>query len=344
MRRVAAGLAVLVGITLIGFTFAEHLVSRSHDAQKIADYYQPLMSAPGLNDLSSGFQAVEAAGKQLDTQAEPALARALRMSDAQWKTFVARQMPGIQQFDAQAPGVVALVGPVIGQMQAERADYARASDIPTSWLPLSSAPWLFLGIGALLVAVGAFALARPTRLANLAVLVVGLGIVIAPLVIGIPGKVDAAVRVTKLGAVGLAPATGEKAVGATKLFDGMVSDVRTKLEPAFAREAPTTDFAQTFPTLAHFADEWHASTSAKSHALSDSQVALAATFADAHKIPLRPIPWMFIVPGLVLALLAGITLLPRRALELAESKRAETKRAETKREGAWRGSPAESRS
>jgi hypothetical protein len=29
MRRIAAGLAVLIGITLIGFAFAEHLVSRA---------------------------------------------------------------------------------------------------------------------------------------------------------------------------------------------------------------------------------------------------------------------------------------------------------------------------
>ena len=38
-------------------------------------------------------------------------------------------------------------------------------------------------------------------------------------------------------------------------------------------------------------------------ALSDSQVALAATFANANRIPLRPIPWLFIVSGIVLALL-----------------------------------------
>ncbi len=310
MRRIAAAVAVAMGITLIGFTFAEHLVTRSHDAQKIADYYKPLMSADGLADLSRGFDAVQAAGRQLDTQAEPQLATAFGMSESQWKAYLKRELPGIAHFDAQAPGVVALVGPVVGQMRGARRDYARASDIPTSWLPLSSAPWLFLGIGTLLMAVSVFALRTPTRFASAALLVVGLGIVVAPLVIGIPGKVDAAVRVTELGRVGLARATGEKAVGATELFDGMVRDVTTNLEPAFARELPGTDFATTFPTLARFAAEWQRSTSAKSHALSTSQVALASTFANADRIPLRPIPWLFIVPGLLLALLATLTLLP----------------------------------
>jgi hypothetical protein len=143
-------------------------------------------------------------------------------------------------------------------------------------------------------------------------LLVGLGIAIAPLVIGIPGKVDAAVSVTEIGRIGLAPATGQKAVGATARFDGMASDVHAKLEPALDSRLGAGSFAQEFPTLARWTDSWQRSTSAKSHALSDSQVAFASTFASADKIPLEPIPWMFIIPGFVLAILAGITLLPAR--------------------------------
>jgi hypothetical protein len=125
-----------------------------------------------------------------------------------------------------------------------------------SWLPLSSAPWLFLGIGALLLAVGAFALVTPGTVATFALLIVGLGVVVAPLAVGIPSTVDAAVRVTKIGRVGLAPATGQKAVGATKLLDGMARDVTTKLAPALERQMGPGQFATTFPTLARWAEEW----------------------------------------------------------------------------------------
>src|SRR5581483_8146355 len=112
---------------------------------------------------------------------------------------------------AQAPAVVSLVGPVITQMERERTDYHRADQIPTSWLPMTSATWLFIGIGALLVAGGLLALATPSLLALAALGVIGVGMVAAPLAIGIPAKVDAAVRVSRLGAVGLAPGTGAKA-------------------------------------------------------------------------------------------------------------------------------------
>jgi hypothetical protein len=270
MRRIAAVLAVVVGIGLIGFTFAEHVFSRSDDAQTIADHYRSLMSADGLHDLTSGFEAVQAAGGELGTKALPRLQQALGMNDAQFAAYVKREMPNIAAFDEQAPGIVKLVGPVIAKMNAERVDYARASQIPTGFLPLSSAPWLIVGIGALLIGVGAFSLLRPGAAASIALTVVGLGIFLAPLVIGIPGKVDAAVRVTAIGRTGLAPATAHKAVAATHLFDGMVSDVQTTLEPALA---PTLheEFATAFPTLSTFADTWVRSTSAKSHALSDSQ-------------------------------------------------------------------------
>ena len=168
-----------------------------------------------------------------------------------------------------------------------------------------------MGIGGVLVAVGAFALVRLGTVSSVALTLVGMGIFLAPLVLGIPGKVDAAVRVTAIGRVGLVPATAQKAVAATKLFDGMVNDVQTKLEPALATEG-SQRFNTAFPTLATFADSWVRSTSAKSHALSDSRVAFGSTFANADRIPLEPIPWMFIIPGLVITVLAGATLLPAR--------------------------------
>jgi|GEM_PF-6796881 hypothetical protein len=315
MRRIAAVVAIVVGVVLVGFTFSQHLFSRADDAQTIADSYRPLMSKAGLADLSGGFGDLRAAAGELATKAEPSLQQSLGMTDRQFADYKAREMPGISAFDEQAPGVVKLVGPVIGQMEAARADYARADSIPTDFLPMTVAPWLFLGIGLLLIAVGVFALIVPGTVASVALLVVGLGVGLAPLVLGIPGKVDAAVRVTALGRVGLDPATGQKAVGATKLFDAMVGDVRTKLEPAWvAQQGQSSDAAFTvaFPTLGTFAETWTNTTSAKSHALSDSQVALAPKFANADKIDLEPIPWLFIIPGFVVAVLAAFTLVPAR--------------------------------
>ena len=45
VRRIAAVFAVVIGIMLLGFTLGEHLVSRSRDAQRIADHYQPYLAS-----------------------------------------------------------------------------------------------------------------------------------------------------------------------------------------------------------------------------------------------------------------------------------------------------------
>jgi len=318
MRRAVGVVAIAAGLMLIGFTFAEHVFSRSRDAQRISDQYRSLMSAGGLADLRSGFESVKAAGAQLDSQAEPRLRAELGMTQADFDAYLAREMPGIAHFDAQAPTVVGIVDPVIAKMEAARSDYHRADQIPTGFLSMTSAPWLFLGFGTLLVAAGAVVVRRPSRLPLAALGAIGLVVAIAPLAIGIPGKVDAARRVTKVGAIGLAPATGQRAVAATAVFDGMVADVTGKLEPALAAKqgleatAGQAGFARDFPALSGFASNWHSGISAKSHALSDSQVAFAPVFANANRIPLRPIPWMFIVSGAVLALLAGASLAPLR--------------------------------
>jgi len=304
MRGVTAVLAILTGLLLLGFMVSEHLFSRSRDAEKISDAYRPLMSKQGLANLRDGFDSVKAAGAQLHDDALPQLQRKLGLDDRQFDEYLAADMPGIAAFEAQAPGVVALVDPVIGKMEAARADYHRADQIPTGWMPLSSAPWLFLGIGVALIALGAYTLLRPSRPATALLALAGLALVVAPLVIGIPGKVDAARRVTKLGAIGLAPETGRKAVGATALFDGMADDVSDQLAPAFA------DFRTEFPVLASFTSNWQGGISAQSHALSDSQVALAPTFANANRIPLRPIPWLFILSGALLALAGAAALAP----------------------------------
>jgi hypothetical protein len=318
MRRIAAVLAVAVGLTLIGFVVVEHLFSRSADAQTITDRYRPLLSSRGLAGLRGGFDELRAAGAELHDGALPRLQQTLGLDDAAFAGYVATNLPGVQSFEQQAPAVVGLVSPVIGRMEAVRGDYLRADSIPVGFLNFESAPWLFLGIGFVLVAAGGYGLMRPGIRSGAVLAAVGLGLALAPLVLGIPGKVDAAQRVTAVGRIGLSPATGARAVAATKLFDGMVGDVRTRLEPAFVEALGEGDgagrqvFESSFPTLTRFAGDWTRTLSVQSHALADSQVELATTFARADRIPLGPIPWLFIAPGAALALLAGASLVPAR--------------------------------
>ncbi len=310
MRRLAGLLAVAAGTVLLTFTFTEHVFSRAGDAETVATHYRGLMSPGGLAELRGGFDELRAAGNQLVTEAQPALQQQLGLDDAQYRAYLEHEMPNVAAFDDQAASVVGLVDPVITTMQRAQNDYHRADQIPVGFLPLDSAPWMFLAAGIALVTLGALVAWRPRRLTVVVLGVLGALLVVAPLALGIPGKVDAAIRVKEVGRTGLAPSTGQAAVGATALFDGVAHDVVTVLEPRL--EAAGVDhagFAAKYPVLEAWVTSWQGSISAKSHDLSDSQVALAPTFANADRIPLRIVPWLFVVPGLLVALLVGESLL-----------------------------------
>src|SRR4051794_39363123 len=133
VTRVGATVSLVVGLVLIGFTFSEHLFSRSSDAEKIADHYRPLMSAAGVTDVHNGFESVKAAGAELGTGALPRLQHQLGMNPQQFDAYLHQTMPGIADFKDQAPAVVTLVEPVIGQMQAARSDYHQADQIPVGF-------------------------------------------------------------------------------------------------------------------------------------------------------------------------------------------------------------------
>src|SRR5205823_12126643 len=99
VRRIVGLIAVASGIGLVVFTFAEHVPSRSHDAERVSAQYRQLMSGPGLADLRSGFNSVAAGGTELITKAEPQLQHDLGMSDAEFASYVAKQMPGVAAFN-----------------------------------------------------------------------------------------------------------------------------------------------------------------------------------------------------------------------------------------------------
>ena len=322
MRRIVAGTAVLAGLSLVVFTFGWQLFGRSSDAEEISDHYRSLMSPQGLRDLRTGFEEVKAGGTELAGSALPELQQSMGLDDAAFASYLDAQMRGVRAFADAAPTVVGIVDPVIATMEAASDDYREADAIPIEQLPLSSAPYLFLAVAVVLIAGGVVGWRRPGPIPMAALAIVGAALVAVPLAIRIPEKVDAAERVSVVGRIGLAPATGERAVAATQLFDGAAADISTALPVAFARAMGISEadaashVAQRFPAMTAFAEHWPA-LSGPSHELSDSQVALSETFANADGIPLGAVPWLFLVPGALLAVGAAASLARDRSREPA---------------------------
>ena len=72
--------------------------------------------------------------------------------------------------------------------------------------------------------------------------------------------------------------------------------------------------AAEFPAVSRFLSEWKAGLSENGHVLSQSQIQFMDEFHRADATPYRALPWLLIVPGLVVAVVAsGAILVDRRS-------------------------------
>jgi hypothetical protein len=319
MRRVVAVLAILVGIGLIAEPFALKLFPRAAAGQRVTDRFRPAMSRPGLDALQANFATVGAFTKELTDGAVPYFARRLHMAQAQFNSYVRSSFPAVATGIKEIPAAAAFVGPVIPKLVAAHDEFVSVDALPGLGLPITAIPWLLIGLGAVLVGIAALALARPAAgvLAPAALLVIGLGMVVVPFAFSLPSKADDAANIATLGRVALSQQAATKALAATKVIDATVTQTRDKMLPALARRLrlPVTSFdaivQRSFPAVERGLRQWPSIRPGAYH-LTQIQGASVADNRQMNDTPFRALPWLIVVPGVLLALLAGAALAGER--------------------------------
>jgi hypothetical protein len=225
----------------------------------------------------------------------------------------------------EIPAAAAFVGPVIPQLVGAHDDFVSVDSLPGLGLPLTAIPWLLIGVGAVFLAVGVLLLARPAGgvLPLAAVLVLGLGMVIVPFAFSLPSKADDAGNIAAVGRVALSEQAATKALAATKVIDSTVTQTRSTLLPAMARSLGLSlarldaILRHDFPAVPRGLQQWDSIRPGAYH-LTQIQGASVADNRKMNDTPFHALPWIIIVPGALLALLATATLLgertPRRSL------------------------------
>jgi hypothetical protein len=326
MRRIAAITAVVLGIGMLAVPFATDLWNRTDGAEVTFDAMRGLVSKDGIASARRDFGTVKDGGTQFLTQVRPGLARQLGLNQAQFDALVAQRYPDIARGAQQIPGYLQFVGPTIDALDAKRPQFENADKLPLLGLPLSASPWLFVALGGLLVGTGALALVSARRWALIAMLGVGVAAVALPVAFGIPGKARDARDVGDVARGGLSQAGADKATEIVVVLDKMVAQVKGRLVPDLARRSGVppaqvqAQLARSYPATATLLARWPSiSAGPNGAALAAKQEAVVDDFADADKTPVLELPWLVIVPGALVALLAGLGLglAPRREAEVA---------------------------
>jgi hypothetical protein len=232
LRKATAILAIVFGIGIVAEPFVFSLWSDAPAGQRITERFDSTLSQPGLNALTTNFATVGAMGDQFFKQTLPAVRSDLHMSDAEFADYLKTSHLAIAHAQVEIPAAVALVGRVNPQLVAVHGDFQSVKSLPgVLGLPLTSIPWLLVGLGAGLIALGAASLLWPGLWTTAAIATAGVAMVAVALALSLPQKANAALRVDRVGKIALSPVAAKAAIDTTNTIDALVKDVQGSFIP-----------------------------------------------------------------------------------------------------------------
>lgn len=331
-RRTAALLAVaLVGAILFIFPLATGMLDKAHSVDTLTGDLRYAFEPSALKQTRTDMNTVQAMSDQLQSKTLPALPNALGMNPEQFQQFMGQKFPDVASGIGRLNTIVPKFQGLVAGMETQAPNFRSADEIPTSFLPGITVPYLFLVPGAILFLVAAAALilgrARASRgitlTALLLSLVFGLVFLLAPTALSVPAKAQAVDDLA--GAFG--PIFTNEGVAAVRsdmdVIQKMSDQLQTQTVPALAgalKLSPTqfqSFMTQNFPDVA-------AGMGRLNEILPRFQTLVygmeknVGNFQQASSIPTAglsttTLTWWMVIPGAALIVCGGVGLLSARA-------------------------------
>jgi hypothetical protein len=320
-RRIASVLTLFAGAYILVLPFALSLFSRTRDAEKLNAFYRPLMSQEGINHFGSNLKIVDDGGAELYSVVIPKLEHDLTMNDTQFNAFVAQNYPHVSTFIKGAPELLKLLNPATKAVLAQKDNFHDADQFPIANVPMDWGPWALLAMGLVVGGIGVLLWLWPRGSVSALVLVVGLGLLAAPIVLGWFHETDAAEKVAQAARPPFSPAVANTVVDNIFKIDAAFTEMHQAMFPAIAQHLGLTatemdTYVRTnFPATSTFLSEWDKQMFKGAHDLSLSQVEYMDEFHNADATPYRALPWLVMLPGLLLLVAGGLSLSSKREPE-----------------------------
>jgi hypothetical protein len=180
-RALAPGAVLLVGVTLVAIPFVTQMWTRAPEGARMIRSFAPYMKVRRLDDLQRDVASIDAGIRQASARS-PALLfpHAATATIAREQTAAAD--PELALFAKQWPAIHRRFVNVLDPIRANRRNYDAVAALPS----LTLFPWMFVAPGAILILLAAAVLLLPRLWTKLrwGVAALGIGLVIAPLVLG----------------------------------------------------------------------------------------------------------------------------------------------------------------
>jgi len=258
--------------------------------------FQMFTRAPGGGRMLTGFKPY------MDTATIEGFRRDLAVIDAahaQAQPLAGSRYPSVQSFDRQWPGIDADMSSMLTTMQGDITNYRGVAALP----PFALFPWFFVIPGVLVAGVALSLLrARRRRLPavrrHVALAVLGLGLVAAPLVFQMFGRAPGGARMIDDFRPFMTQAKVTQIQGYFLTIGAAEGQLRLEVLPAAPKDVPVDairDLNRQWPTIAS--------------TMAPMIGAMADNVANYQGIAAMPpftlFPWFFVIPGVLVVGLAA---------------------------------------
>lgn len=154
VRRIAAGVVVLVGVALLISTFANNLFKVGPDFEEMIDDFRPMLAEESIATAQADLAMLGEVGPEFETQIVPALSQQLGMTAEEFMGFTATSFPDVADGVEALPAITTTFTGLVDTLDMQRDLFDSADQIPTKDLPATTVPWGLFFAGLALIGAG----------------------------------------------------------------------------------------------------------------------------------------------------------------------------------------------
>ena len=316
LRRLTLGAVGLAGLVMVLLTLVFGLWGKAAAVHGLVNGFKPGYQTAAMKQSASDFKTVSAMADQLQNEALPGFAKALKVTPAQLQTGLAAQYPAVGKGLAEMPAALAWFGEVGTRIGGQKADFEKAETVPMKGLAATTVPWMFVISGGLLMIVAGIGLTQPRLTRRMAIVgvVVGGTLIVFPLVVNMPAKSSAVSRLVTAFRPIMTASGPQKTAAYVSTMSAMSAQFSSEALPGLAKQLHTTApaleklLATNYPAVGRGFAELP-SILPRFRAMSELINSSVANYRLAENMPWRGAPplmlyWFLAIPG-ALALLSG---------------------------------------
>lgn len=314
MRKwIVPGLVTLVGVVLIVVAIARNLFAVGPAFESMIDDFRPWLTDDSIAALRADLDGLGGAADEFQNGLAAALIAQLQTTPEAFGILMETEFPAVATGMQVVPDAVVSFTGIVDLLDEQQGNFASADAIPTESLPATTVPWGMALAGALAIAVGLIMGLFRERLGAILAVVLGVLLVVAPLVLSLPGKAADADDLNAALEPVYTPEMVQDASGALDVVGAMGAEMAEKMLPGLGGM-----LGMTGPEVEGFLGTQFPTIAGAMAGLPDAMgrfTGMLTAFSDnldeydvLKPVAFVPIVWTIIAAGAALLVLGGIGL------------------------------------